>query len=519
MYKVLIVDDDPAIVSGVKQMAPWEEYGMDIPDTALNGKEAWEFIVEHGADILITDIKMPLLGGLELIRKIRETGWDTRFIILSGYDDFDFLKESIKLGIENYLLKPVNAQELMATLVNTLDKIQMNRTRQIDFSKDIQIIRNNILYRWMTNTIDEDELNERFYLLGVEPAATSYAVCILRVLADGGAGTNSHTLIPEIEKICGEIVLKYDSGQAFASPEGEIVFLFTDAPGRNVGSLLPTILEECRLAVKRSWELPLFITGGGFENSRRLVNRSYRRAKELQHYSLIFPPDSILDHPPKEAAVKVPMRQIVSRNEITRLAASKDLETLLTYIEEIFNQIKGMEGVTPSMAPNVATEILIAVIEGGLTAGGKNSLLYELGCPISDIYTLQSLNEVIRFTKDTTTRVIHYLAQSYERINPVIKRVIAYIKANYTEDISLKTLAVRFNVNANYLGRLFKEELGEFFLDYVNKTRVDKAKELLVKTNQSIREVSLLVGYADPNYFYTLFKKYTGVSPAEYRNQ
>lgn len=520
MYKVFIADDDPAIVNGLKQMVAWEEYGMEIPDTAFDGMKAWEFIAGHGADILITDIKMPFLDGLGLIRRIREAGQDTRFIVLSGYDDFEYLKECIKLGIENYLLKPVNEQELTATLANTLDKIRAGLTCRVDFSKDIRIIHNNILYRWVTGAIDEDELNERFFLLGIKPNSTSYAVGILRLLANGDTGTDANTLIPEIENICLEIVQKYDSGQVFTSPESEIIFLFTGGPGQDGGSLIQALLEDCRLTVKHFRNLPLFITSGGFENSRRLVHRSYQRAKELQQYSLIFPPDSILDDKIKETAAKVPVEQIISMDEIMKLSASKDLETLLIRIDEGFNQIRGMEGIAPSFVQNAAIEILIAVIGGGLAGGEKNSLPVELGgYPISNIYMMQSLDEIIRFTKDTTTGIIHRRAQSYERMSPVIKRVMAYIKTNYSEDMSLKTLAAGFNVNANYLGRLFKEELGEFFSDYLNKIRIDKAKELLLTTNQSIREVSLSVGYADPNYFYTLFKKFTGISPAEYRNQ
>jgi two-component system response regulator YesN len=519
MYKVFIVDDDPAIVNGLKKMISWEEYGMDMPETAFHGMEAWELMGGHGTDILITDIKMPLLDGLGLIRKVKETGWDTRFIVLSGYDDFEYLKECIKLGIENYLLKPVNEEELRATLVSTVDKIQITRTRKADSRRDMEIIRDNILYRWITGAIGEGELNERFFLLDIKPGTTSYAVCIMRVLAGKDNGINCHALIPEAGKICLDIVKSYDAGLVFTSPDGEIVFLLTNSHEPMSDSRITTILKECLFTIKHSLNIPLFITSGGFENSRRLVHRSYRKAKELQQYSLIFPRDSILDDKIKGAAVDIQVRHIISIDEITRLAASKDLEALLSHIDQGFNQIKSIEGITPSLVQSAATETLIAVINGGLTAGAKNALLAELGCPIADIYKLQSLEEIIRFTKDTTARIIESMTQSYERINPVIKRVMAYIKTNYSGNISLKTLAAGFNVNANYLGRLFKEELGEFFSDYLNKIRIDKAKELLLTTNQSIREVSLRVGYTDPNYFYTLFKKYMGISPAEYRNQ
>lgn len=186
MYKVLLVDDEPFIIDGLKQIIDWEEYGMEICGTAANGLEASHRLETNPADILITDIRMPKMNGLELIRHLKSRNSATRFIILSGYDDFEYLKESIQLGIENYLLKPVNQEELLATLVTTIRKIESDTNRTLNLPKDIDIIRENILFRWVANLIMPAELLERSSLLGIDLENTQYCVCVLRPLSRAG---------------------------------------------------------------------------------------------------------------------------------------------------------------------------------------------------------------------------------------------------------------------------------------------------------------------------------------------
>ncbi|KNY25660.1 response regulator transcription factor [Pseudobacteroides cellulosolvens] len=519
MYKVFIADDDPAIVRGLMNIIDWEEYGLDTPETACNGLEAWKLIESSTPDILITDIKMPYMNGLELISRVKQIKPYTHFIVLSGYDDFEYLKKSIKLGIENYILKPVNVEELSSTLVNVLEKLQNSRLCPTHFERDKDIIRNNVLYRLVAGSISEEELNERLLHLNIKLNGP-YTVCVFRAIESKTGQTVSGEIMSGVEKVCSRIIEKHGLGLTFRSPEGGTLLLICSNKEPLESIMLRDVLHECMMEVKNSYCINLFITVGSYENNWRLLEKSYKKAMELQQYSIILPLDSILDSEIEKDICEIEIKEILSFNEMIRFIASKDIEGLLSYIDGIFGRIANMKGITPHFVQNTSVEILFSIINIVMnTPEGSNVLDQEFNKPVSDIFNLQSLEDIVVFTKDKAKRIVQHLFYKQENLHPIIKRAMEHIKINYSKDISLKCMAHDFNINANYLGRLFKEELGVYFTDYVNTIRVEKAKELLLTTNKSTREISMEVGYSDPNYFYSLFKKYTGISPSEFKNQ
>ena len=150
MYKVFIVDDEPFIIEGLYDIVDWSSFGMEIVYHAGNGQAALQALPEQPVDILITDISMPLMNGLDLIREARQLQPELKVIILSGFNEFEYLKEGMKLGIENYLLKPINVDELQSTLRNTAAKLDQLVKPRLEETYGIQMLKDNILYRWLT---------------------------------------------------------------------------------------------------------------------------------------------------------------------------------------------------------------------------------------------------------------------------------------------------------------------------------------------------------------------------------
>ena len=169
MYSVLLVDDEPSVLTGLRYVIDWDEYGVEIAGTASNGTQALELLRELPVDILITDIQMPQMGGLELLQQVRAQNMDLRCIILTGYDDFKYVKKAAQLGIENYLLKPVSPEELSETLLNTITKIEYLRSRKLDLAENIRVLRDGTFYRWIAGRIGSAELADRFDTLGFTP--------------------------------------------------------------------------------------------------------------------------------------------------------------------------------------------------------------------------------------------------------------------------------------------------------------------------------------------------------------
>lgn len=161
MRNVLLVDDEPLIVEGMQSIIDWNANHMQIADTARNGVEALAKLDGLSVDLVITDIMMPQMTGLELIREIKVRSPLTKFIILSGYEEFNYVREGITLGVENYLLKPVNIDELEATIKHMQHDWECEEIRQIQMDQSWRILRNNILQRWANETIDAKEFRER----------------------------------------------------------------------------------------------------------------------------------------------------------------------------------------------------------------------------------------------------------------------------------------------------------------------------------------------------------------------
>ncbi|HEX3028566.1 MAG TPA: response regulator transcription factor [Clostridia bacterium] len=515
MYKVFIADDDPYILEGIRHILRWEEFGIEIIGTASNGFEALEALKKHPADILITDIKMPKMDGLELIKRVRDTNPAARFIILSGYDDFEYLKESIKLGIENYILKPINSEELEKTITSTLDKISKDKSERLKHIKDMGIIRNNILYRWVTNTISESEFEERTGILDIDFGKPPYVVCTLRLLSQ----TGNQLLFAHAEKIFTEKMSVSGFATVFCTPDGIIIIILSSGGSSSKKSFYEKVVQEC-LQELGLMKIDYFFTWGSIENDYWLIQRSYLNAFELQQYSIILPKNSILDYNLiQKNPEKDKLDDLISINEISRFIRSKDKNALYLYIDKIFTCIKSFEGVTPSMLKNLSVELLFSITNcTRIISLGKKSLINELDFSFTDLNKMQSIEDITDFIKAASSKLIDLTSEKYEKMSPLVRRLIHYISEHYSDDISLKTLSLQLNTNPNYLGKLFKDETSEYFSDYVNRIRIEKAKELLLCPANMTKDIAVQVGYNDVNYFYRAFKKYAEMAPSEFRD-
>lgn len=156
MYNVFLVDDEPFIIEGMRALVPWEDYGLKVVGEASNGSEAIKKLETCHVDILLTDIMMPIMDGLELISTLKERHPNTKYIVLSGYEEFEYVKKGMKLGIENYLLKPVNEQELISTLENSIEKLEKSTNNEEAYT----ILRDNTIWRCLNQDIDAKEWRE-----------------------------------------------------------------------------------------------------------------------------------------------------------------------------------------------------------------------------------------------------------------------------------------------------------------------------------------------------------------------
>jgi two-component system response regulator YesN len=400
MYRVVIVDDEPIICKGLRDTIEWDSLGLELSGEAHNGAEALELVHVNRPHILITDIRMPGMDGIKLIKNIRELGLNTRIIILSGFSDYAFLKEAIRLGVDGYLLKPIDNDELIANLIDLVNNIEKEMLRNTQLYQGIELLRSKTLNRLVTNTIGRSEFEEKASFLDIALTADRYlcAVCFSENENSDMFGYGEPHAAFAIQNIC------------TALAEG-VGITFIDAKNRVV----------------------LLLYGG--------------RDEEM-------------------------------------LAAATSL------LEDMFKQVP--EHINKPIVTGIG--IIVSTIE--------------------DIWkSYASATE--HFDSD---KVAVEGEQLEGKWNKAVDRTLAYIADHYHEALSLKQVANIICINTSYLGQIFKKATGESFTNYVNRYRIEKAKEFLSHSSLKVYEVAEKVGFTDYHYFLRIYKKIAGIIPTETRN-
>lgn len=398
MYRVFIVDDEPLICKGLRETVEWDSLGLEISGEAHNGIEAMALIAATHPHILITDIRMPGMDGISLIKAIREHDLNTRIIILSGFSDYRFLKEAIRLGVDGYLLKPIDTDELISNLCNLVHVIEEEMLKSARMYQGMELLRTNTLNRLVSNEIGRSEFDEKAALLDLSLDAEHYlcAVCLPLGEADGAEGC--------------------------ADPKIALA-LQDDASLRNGG----------------------------------------------RGIAFVDP-----------------------KNRLTLLLYGKDEAALHTDAQTVLRRM------TERAQAELGCALACAV---GDSVGSREEI------PLAYASALGKLPSGRPQDADTMDT----------RWKSVVNRTRAFVCEHYHEALSLKQIAGLCDINTSYLGQVFRKATGESFTNYVNRYRVERAKELLAQTTLKVYEVSERVGFTDYHYFLKIFKKVTGIVPTDTR--
>ncbi|MEK3731070.1 response regulator transcription factor [Paenibacillus sp. FSL M8-0334] len=500
MYKVFIVDDEPFIIEGLYDVVDWAKYGMEIVGHAENGRQALERMSVVPVDILVTDISMPVMTGLELIEEARKLNAELKVIVLSGFDDFAYLKEGLRLGIENYLLKPINLRELEETLVSTTDKMNKSRQEMRLDEYDIHILRSNILYRWITDRIGPKELEERAALLGLDLNQPYVMVAIVRAE------------FAPIESSLYQLAEQESGVLYFRDHDGDHVVIFMmkdpDTDKARAIRLLQQVRGQC-------FEDELSISLGSVESLGGRYTDSYLHAKEAQEYYLVLEQPSYVDYVDVQAKKgEASLSYSIDWPEYAKGIAARDKEVLFQLIDSDFDRLRHMPGMTPTILKSIAVEMVIRLkLE-------LNDIQYTaapdfLKNTVSDIMESVSIDALITAVKDGVGGLVDSL--NHDVKSPVIQQILHHIQQHFHEDLSLKALGADYHIHPVYLGHLFHKETGESFTEYINRYRIDRAKDLLRHTPMKVQDIAKSVGYWETGYFYKQFKKFVGLSPRDFR--
>ncbi|WP_055069420.1 response regulator transcription factor [Clostridium massiliamazoniense] len=502
MRKVMLVDDEIFITEGLRNIIDWEALGLEVVQSTENGEEALRKFNESPVDIIVTDINMPNKTGLELVKELKDTGHNVKFIILSGYDEFSYAKKAIEYGVENYILKPIDEEELEEALKKLVDN--MNKEKTI-INKGLD--KTGKLLAFLNGKYDLKEIIGIKNDMYVDFYKENYTVSNIFINSkkDKNLYINIDNLVENIFEGQYEVLYQFD---------GQIIIINSWSKDFTDNDILNSY-NKLREKLLDNLDYDFFISIGSRVNIIDDLKESYFTAKELKKYMLTEGTNIVFN---KTMVSNMEYKELNFNqeiDEINKFIIEKDKEKLKAHIEFIFDN----KNLTPKNIYDLSIKIILLV----------DKILDEF--KVGKKYTRESLSEtIIELCNESTRESVkafiisemdELMAVMYSntvKYSPVVQQIVNIVNKRYYEDLSLKTLANQYNINSSYLGQIFNKEVGCSFSDYLNKTKNLKAKELILETNMKINDIAKEVGYMDSSYFYRKFKKFFGVSPSTLRD-
>lgn len=516
MIKVLIVDDEPKLREGLKSIVPWNELGFRVVDTAANGGEALEKFKEHSPDLMLVDIRMPGMDGLQLIETIRAMDARVHLLILSGYADFDYAKKAISHRVAGYLLKPVDEEELSSYLLQIKETIRKEDNWKEAQKSIVEETREAFIQSLLTEGTQAQantELEQHAAKLGLK--WDHYQILLVHVEGDDIANQDPDHMLKDI---LNGVIEEQGYGLVFTYQAYTGILLRASV---NMDTAIQEIYSLLRGAADKAG---VRFTAAVGKVVRKLedVTCSFHMAKELIRGRFLYSSDELLSSRSK------PFIADQVEQEESGYDPAQSLDQLYLAVDVGNEEVQG----------RLIQAAAYAMVHDGYTEGMMKRAFMELLTGIFHKLTLHH-TELQSRTKEYTDRIAaiygqrtaydlcdHSTAVLSELTGRVgrgsrdqeMKRILDLIERRYNENLKLETLATVFNYNSAYLGKVFKNTTGEYFNTYLDKVRISRAKEFL-KQGMKVYQVAEKVGYTNVDYFHTKFKKYVGTSPSSYRKE
>ncbi|MFV0342536.1 MAG: response regulator [Anaerocolumna sp.] len=518
--KLLIVDDEMQIRTGLEQGINWSEMGFTDVFTAQNGVEALELCNRYKTELIITDIRMPGIDGIELSRRIMRNYQLVEIIILSGYSDFKYAKEAIKLGAFDYLLKPININELLESVQRAKDSIMqkfhatknMEAYQQINRERELQQL---ILNKDKIAREDEKKLCD--YLTINYKKELVAGICSVDKIKD----KNIEQLIIYLETYLSEIFKGYGVDILFWNKENLffIMEVFTEAELERKKKKLTIELLNLNKILKNQFDNTVSVVFSFKGDIDQIITLFNQCDNSLKH-RLYKGKEMIISRADITEYKQIPISPI-EVEEIREHIRRFDYTNIHLYLQNIFNRLKEMNITSVDFVKGTCLELKNILIATVLDKGVDVESIFEYNRDwINDIPNYYTLQEYFEWIDNLYYIIFEGLTQLLGKHHSrVIVQAVDYISNHYGENINLESTAEYANKSKNYFSYLFKKEMGVSFVEYLNNIRVEQAKKLLDSTDEMTYEISEKVGYSDYKYFSSVFKKVTGMSPIQYRKR
>ena len=542
MLKIFLAEDEIVVRETIKRMIPWEELGFELVGEAADGEMALPLLIRQQPDLLITDIKMPFMDGLTLAKLAKKEIPGLKVVILSGYDDFNYAKQAISIGVEDYLLKPITKNALIERLSEIHSRYEYEKTQKEyyeKFQREMQAYEKNssrdFFEALVGGSMDTMEVYKRAEKLGLDIVAEAYNVLIFTMNCDEDfSGQRDEYSSWEAESL--ELLENFFSGHSSAMLFRSNIFSYgvlIKGQRENIEENTRACVDEIRKILdrqegRREWFLAvgqpverLSQIQKSYHTASRAFSQRYLYDENILYYDEM---ETMEHHSGQAEAEDNTYLQKVDVNALNPAILQKFLSNGLqeeteNFVRDYFYAI-GQEPMESLVFRNyVILNVRFSVI----------SFLKGLGCDTNEMEPAdteevlaesgKNMESAIAYAEKMILRAIEIRDQNSGNKNrSILKTAVDFIDSHYMyEEISLNTVANVANVSSNHFSALFSQNMGQTFIEYLTSLRMNKAKELLRCTGMRSSEIAGEIGYKDAHYFSYLFKKTQGMTPSDYR--
>ena len=531
MLKLIIADDEKWVRTAIKSIIRFDDQEFVLASEASNGIETLELCRQHEPDILITDIMMPGLNGLELISELARTQPERKIVVSSGYNDFDYARTAMRYGVKDYLLKPVDENELNQVLNRIKNEIREKErqklereSRQKQYEKVLPVIYEAFLNKLISrNNMTVENIRSEAEKYGIDLSGDTFTVCVIS--PDTGSQNGEDQEAYDYYRTVVRRAMKRFADAAAFPFENDRSLLVAIASGKNAVERLCRAYDVSSRILQKRRGISISCGISSETYSPCMLQILFPEAVEALDARFWKGPGTAASHAPDMLSEdpKLSLQQDTLNKIILNIKLS-NLKTAISYIENVSDSLNTAPA--PNYKPALVKEFFWQFIQSVITMLDiqlpfiRQETVVSGHHPYDRIRDVRFFTDLVNYSKELLQRIYDfYLDKNPVDSTNLIENAKRVIESNFAGDISLEQVARHVHLSPAYLSELFKKQTGMSFIDYKTIVRIENAKKLLSDPTATISEVSVKVGYSDPKYFSKLFKKITGKTVYEFKKE
>lgn len=521
--KVILVDDEQNIVNLLKLCIQWNQLNMEVIGEANCGIEALDLIEELKPDIVLTDIQMPYMDGIELSKQILKRYIDINVVILTAHEQFEYAQQAISIGVSDFILKPIDPELITTTLKNLQEKIYDNRKRLLSLEtsfkyvqRNLNDLRNKFLNDLINGNFDHMQIFKDLEISNItlNNSGTPMQVSVINIFFD----SNKYTTIKKqmILQNCIEYILETfglnKNLYVFEDAYSNIVLINNDS-----SVYLPEISEHITLYFQSNINTNVFCGVGTIVSLVKDISLSYKQAKDSLKLSYILNENVVSYHTHIDSpSIDTSNNPLDDLDVLIKLGLQKQAieatsKLLYSTLQEDIHDLSK----TKLLAIDISSKIVEILTQNGVSLTSLNFV----NLSYSNLIGLKLYTDIEKYVIEIISKACALMKKTNKhKSSDVVSQIIKHLETNYSDDtISLSSLAKQFYINSSYLSRVFKSETEKSFSEYLVELRIQKAIQLLEVADYKAYQLAQMVGIPDPIYFVKCFKKVTGVGFQEFK--